>query len=89
MRGGRAFLGDGVRRVLTTVADIWFAVVMIAGVVGLVLLCRGWRRRPSQALVVVSALALLALPSLLWGNPRFHVPLLPLAAVAAAITPTR
>jgi hypothetical protein len=77
------FLG-GARRIVTTVADAWFAVVMVAAAVGLVLLARGWRRHPPRALVVISALGLLAIPLLLWGNPRFHVPLAPLAAVAAA-----
>jgi hypothetical protein len=84
VRDRERFLTDGTRRILTTTADLWFAVVMVAGALGLVLLSREWRRRPSQALVVVSALCLLAIPSLLWGNPRFHVPVAPLAAIAAA-----
>jgi hypothetical protein len=77
------FLG-GARRAATTVADAWFAVVMVAAAVGLVLLAHGWRRFPARAVVVVSALALVVIPSLLWGNPRFHVPLAPLAAVLGA-----
>lgn len=35
--------------------------------------------------LVLSLLALLAAPLPFFGNPRFHVPLLPLLAVAAAI----
>jgi 4-amino-4-deoxy-L-arabinose transferase-like glycosyltransferase len=83
IRGRDRFLG-GARRAVTTLADAWFAVVMVGAAVGLVLLMRGWRRHPVRALVVISTLTFLAIPLLLWGNTRFHVPLAPLAAVAAA-----
>jgi hypothetical protein len=88
IRERERFLG-GARRVVTTVADVWFAVVMVAAAVGMVLMARGWRRWPARALVVISALGLLVIPVLLWGNPRFHVPLAPLAAVAGARLATR
>jgi hypothetical protein len=45
------------------------------------------QRRPAQLLVIVAYLALLALPILLWGNVRFHLPVLPFAAVLAAAAP--
>ena len=43
-------------------------------VLGLVSFFRG--RRPDRLLVGLAALSLLVIPLLLYGNPRFHVPLL-------------
>jgi hypothetical protein len=39
--------------------------------------------------VLVALLTLVVLPLGLWGNPRFHVPALPLLAVSAAVPLSR
>lgn len=78
-------LSSGARRVAVNAADWWFWATMAASAVGLVGLLR--TRRAAQLLVVVAYLALLALPILLWGNVRFHIPVLPFAAVLAAAAP--
>jgi hypothetical protein len=78
-------LTAGVRRVAINVADWWFWLTMAASAVGLVGLVR--HRSPSRLLVVAAYVTLLLLPILLWGNVRFHIPVLPFAAVAAAAAP--
>lgn len=78
-------LDPGPRRIAINVANWWFWLTMAASAVGIVGLIRG--RRPEQLLVVVAYVALLLLPVLLWGNVRFHIPVLPFAAIAAAAAP--
>ena len=80
------FLTDGWRRAITGVSDATFWVLFGAGVLGLwALFRRGDPATRVQRLAVgIAFLVLLALPIGLWGNPRFHVPLLPLLAVSAA-----
>ena len=78
-------LTDGQRDVAVFVADWWFWLTMAASAVGLVGLLR--RRRAPHLVVVVAYVALMLLPVLLWGNVRFHIPVLPFAAVAAAGAP--
>jgi hypothetical protein len=80
--GGGPFLDDGVRTTLERVADWYFFAVGVLSVAGLATLVVG--RRPPRLLVLVALLSLLVVPLLLWGNPRFHLPLLPLMAVSAA-----
>jgi hypothetical protein len=82
--GGRGrFLSRGSRRLLSTAADVWFVLVLVLSVPGAVVLVRGWRARPERAVVTVALAALCVIPLELWGNPRFHVPMLPLLAVTA------
>ena len=38
------------------------------------------------AIVAVATISLLVIPLLLWGNQRFHVPLIPCMALLAAAT---
>lgn len=83
-------LGDGARRAVTTTADVTFWVTLAAAAVALVtaLARRGAPdtrvQRWSVAFILV---VLFALPIGLWGNPRFHVPVLPLLAIATAAIP--
>ena len=81
--GGGPFLDDDVRRTLTRLADWYFFAVLVLAVAGLPTLVAR-RRRPPRLIVLVALLSLLAVPLLLWGNQRFHLPLLPFMAVAAA-----
>ena len=54
-------------------------------IAGLVFLFRG--SHPAQRrIVAVATISLLAIPLLLWGNQRFHFPLLPFMAILAAAT---
>jgi len=78
-------LDPGPRRIAIDVADWWFWLTMAASVVGLVGLLR--HRRPVHVLVATAYVSLLLLPILLWGNVRFHIPVLPFAAIAAAAAP--
>lgn len=81
--GQMPVLGDRSRQVLRTTADLYYFVIGGLALVGLVSIVR--RRRPADLVVVGSGLVLLAVPLLLWGNPRFHLPVLPFLAVAAAV----
>ncbi|CAN5530777.1 hypothetical protein BH18ACT1_BH18ACT1_13260 [soil metagenome] len=81
--GADPFIGDRLRTVLRTTADWYFRVAGLLAIVGLVALFRG--RRPDRIFVLGVMLTLLLVPLALWGNPRFHVPLLPFVALAAAV----
>jgi 4-amino-4-deoxy-L-arabinose transferase-like glycosyltransferase len=80
-------LSPGARHVAIDVADWYFWLVMAASAVGVVGLLRRGPRRPERILVAVAFGALLLLPIELWGNVRFHIPVLPFAAVAACAAP--
>ena len=80
-------LSPGVRYVAIDVADWFFWIVMAASAVGLVGLLRAGIRRPERTLAAVAFVALLLLPIELWGNVRFHIPVLPFAAIAACAAP--
>ena len=80
-------LTPGIRHVAIDVADWYFWIVMATTVIGLVGLVRRGPRRPERLLVAVPVVFLLLLPIELWGNVRFHIPVLPFAAIAAAAAP--
>ena len=71
--------------VLSSTADWFFYAVLVPATIGLVFLFVG-PRAPERRIVAVATLSLLAIPLLLWGNQRFHVPLLPFMAILAAAT---
>ena len=72
----------------SSAADWYFYVVLVPAIAGLVFLFFG--ARPAQRrLVAVATLSLLAVPLLLWGNQRFHFPLVPFMAILAAVTVDR
>jgi 4-amino-4-deoxy-L-arabinose transferase-like glycosyltransferase len=79
----RPFLGHRLRTILTRTADWFFYAALVLGAIGLPALFRG--RRPERLVVAVAVLTLLVVPLGLWGNPRFHLPLLPFLAVTAAV----
>jgi hypothetical protein len=81
---GEPLVSDAQRDALSWAADVYFAVVALTAAVGVVVLARSWRARPARPIFVITAAFLLLIPLGLWGNPRFHVPLLPFLAVAAA-----
>lgn len=81
--GSGAFLPASVVDVAEPVADWYFYGVVGLAVVGLPTLARR-ERRPQRLLVLSGLLGLLVIPLLLWGNPRFHLPLAPFLALSAA-----
>lgn len=80
-------LGDGARSFTVALADWWFWLTMAASAPGLVALLRGGAARSERLIVAVAFIGLLLIPSLLWGNVRFHIPALPVAAIGAAAAP--
>jgi 4-amino-4-deoxy-L-arabinose transferase-like glycosyltransferase len=82
--GRGPFLPSSVVDVAEPLADGYFFVVLALSVAGLAAL--GARdRRPARLVVASGLLGLLAIPLLLWGNPRFHLPLAPFMALTAAL----
>jgi hypothetical protein len=81
--GSGEIFSEGVRSFYTNVADWYFYVVLVAAIAGLWPLVRR-SSRPELHLVFVPMVALLVIPLLLWGNPRFHLPLIPFMALSAA-----
>jgi hypothetical protein len=87
------FLPDGLRTALRRTADTYFFVVLALAAVGLVRLLVGAVRDGRTAvarasLVVLPFLALTATAALLWGTPRFHLPVTPFLAIFASVTLT-
>jgi 4-amino-4-deoxy-L-arabinose transferase-like glycosyltransferase len=82
--GGGQVIADDTSAVLEDIADVAFYVVTVLAGAGLVvLIATRRRRRPETALVLLSMGALIAVPLLLWGNPRFHLPFSPFLAILA------
>jgi hypothetical protein len=85
--GNARFLPGGLRATLTTVADVYFFVVVALGLIGAPLLAS---RRDGRSTMLLAALAAMALiPLAFFGDMRFHVPASPLFAIAAAVALTR
>jgi 4-amino-4-deoxy-L-arabinose transferase-like glycosyltransferase len=82
--GNYRYLGSDERNLLGTVADSYFFAALGLGVLGL------WRvrsRQDARRLFVVLAMAALAAPPLVFfGDPRFHVPAVPLFAIPVALS---
>jgi len=87
--GSGTFLRQGVRNLLDDTADWYFNVLLVVAGVGLLVMLVRDRGRPEARLVLVAFAAMLVIPLLLWGNPRFHLPLYPYVVLfaAAAIGP--
>lgn len=84
MLGSGPFLPERVVDVGGQTADWYFYGVVALAVLGLPQLARP-RRRPEKLLVASGLVGLLVIPLLLWGNPRFHLPLAPFLVVSAAL----
>lgn len=82
--GGGSFLSEEVVDVAIPVADWYFRTLLVVAIAGL-----PWHlvrdRRPERLLVLSGLVGLLVIPLLLWGNPRFHIPLSPFMALSAAL----
>lgn len=85
--GDDPFIGRDAFELGRRVADTVYVVVMAIAAVGMVLM--SGRRRPERLLLVLSTVAILAVPLFFFGDPRFKAPAIPLAAVAFAAAVTR
>ena len=85
--GANPFLPSALRTTLRLVADWWYWLTLGLAVVAVPAFFR--RRHPALAYRVavgLTMLTLLAIPLELYGYTRFHLPLLPFQAIAAAVT---
>ncbi len=82
--GTNRFVPLVVRRVLEIVADAYFVAALALAVVAVPAFVR--RDRPWRVFFVLVAAALAVQPLIFFGDPRFHVPVLPFVAVLAAVT---
>ncbi|MEY2403064.1 MAG: hypothetical protein QOD38_615, partial [Acidimicrobiaceae bacterium] len=87
--GRGRFLTSGTRNLLSNVADWYFYIVLALAILGMPRLVLASRKRPEPRLALVALVALLAIPLLLWGNQRFHLPLYPYLVLLAAATVER
>jgi hypothetical protein len=83
--GGGPFLPPRGAELASTVGDRYFYVVVALAVLGLPAHLRR-DRRPQRLIVLSGLVGLLVIPLLLWGNPRFHLPLAPFIVLSAAMT---
>jgi len=74
-------MDDGTRDLLRGVANVYGLLFGLAGLAGVGVLL--WRRDPSSFFVVLTGLGMLVPPLIFFGDPRFHVPAVPIAAIAA------
>lgn len=82
--GSNRFIPSGLRRALEIIADLFFF-----GALGLAMLAvPAFVRRghPWHLFFLLVAVALAVQPVIFFGDPRFHVPVLPFLAVFAAVT---
>ncbi|MEX2292554.1 MAG: hypothetical protein WD691_02100 [Acidimicrobiales bacterium] len=77
-------LSERIIDVAKPVADWYFYAVVALALAGLPSF---WERRnrPQRWLVLSGLVGLLVIPLLLWGNPRFHLPLAPFMVLCAAM----
>ena len=80
--GNDPFLSDRSRTLLAAVADGFFYAVAALAVLGAPFVVS--RREPRRLFFTLSTVGLTLVPLAFFGDPRFHVPSLPLAAVFAA-----
>ena len=82
--GGGEVLSARTVRTLQPTSDWFFYGLVTLAAAGAPMLLRR-ERRPARLLVLSGLVGLLVIPLLLWGNPRFHLPLAPLFALCAAL----
>ena len=83
--GEGRFLGHRARTGLGVLADTWFFTIGSLALFGTWRAGRANWREPRRLVVFTTGIALMVIPMLLWGAPRFHVPLEPFMAIAAAV----
>jgi 4-amino-4-deoxy-L-arabinose transferase-like glycosyltransferase len=81
--GGGPFLSEDVVETAEAVADWYYYAVLVLAVAGLAGFAHR-DHRPGRLVAASGLVGLLVIPLLLWGNPRFHLPLIPFMALSAA-----
>ena len=81
------FIGKGFRRFLEVLADGFALVAAVLGLLGLPALAS--RSDPRRLALLAMLLAVAVAPLAFFGDPRFHVPVVPLLAVATGVTVVR
>lgn len=85
--GSNRYIPSFLRRTLEIVADGYFFVALVLGVLAVpVFVGRG---RPWRLFFLLAAVALAVQPLIFFGDPRFHLPVLPFMAVLTAVTLSR
>lgn len=79
--GDDPWMDADTRRLLRGVATWYGLVAGSVGAIGLVLLAR--RATPAALVVVLTGVGMLVPPLIFFGDPRFHVPAVPIAAIGA------
>ena len=82
--GDDRFIRDDLRPVLRGAADYFFWITLGLGVIALPAFFVG--REPRRLMVVLTLIAIGTIPLAFFGDARFHVPAVPLLAMAAAVT---
>ncbi len=85
--GSNRFIPSGLRRALEIIADLYFFGVLVLALLAVPAFVG--RGRPWHLLFLLAAVALAVQPVIFFGDPRFHVPVLPFLAVFAAVTLSR
>jgi 4-amino-4-deoxy-L-arabinose transferase-like glycosyltransferase len=70
------------REVLETLANFWYWSTSALGILGVIFVAS--RRKPRRLFFGVAMLLLAVTPLIFFGDPRFHVPVVPLIAITAA-----
>ena len=81
--GDDRFMSRGTRDLLRTTATTFAVVAGLAGTAGLIVLAV--RRRPADLFVVLTGIGMLLPPMAFFGDSRFHVPAVPIAAIGAGV----
>lgn len=78
--GTDVFMSSGTRDALGRTANVYALFAALIGSIGLVVLIVR-RRTPAGVLVVLTGIGMLIPPLVFFGDPRFHVPAVPIAAI--------
>jgi 4-amino-4-deoxy-L-arabinose transferase-like glycosyltransferase len=82
--GSDRFIPSGLRRGLEIAADVYFFAALVLALLAVPAFVR--RDRPWHLFFLLAAVALVVQPLIFFGDPRFHIPVLPFLAVLAAVT---
>lgn len=85
--GSNRFIPSGLRRTLEIAADLYFFAALALALLAVPTFVR--RDRPWHLFFLLAMVALAVQPVIFFGDPRFHVPVLPFLAVLAAVTLSR
>jgi hypothetical protein len=85
--GSNNFVPSVGRRFLEVLADAYFFAALVVGLLAVPAFVG--RARPWHLFFLLAAIALAVQPLIFFGDPRFHVPVLPFLAVLAGLSISR